>query len=200
VDAAAVGADPPRPAELRLIALDRARRVRMHVVLGSFDADDFDRAVALVSVEASPRALTERLGFDWEYLEWLAIDASATVLGEHAEGRGLVVSYGGEAFTAGFLIGVHVRAEVSLDADLLARAVDAVQERGRHAVIADHCDLASVARLETVYSDALVESMAVAAEEREALRSPVTRIFEAGLAVGLELGSGGDGAPGPEQP
>ena len=70
-------------------------------------------------------------------------------------------------------------------------AVDAVQERGRHAVIADHCDLASVARLETVYSDALVESMAVAEEEREALRSPVTRIFEAGLAVGLELGSGG---------
>ena len=67
-------------------------------------------------------------------------------------------------------------------------------------MIADHCDLASVARLETVYSDALVESMAVAEEEREALRSPVTRIFEAGLAVGLELGSGGDGELGPEQP
>ncbi len=67
-------------------------------------------------------------------------------------------------------------------------------------MIADHCDLASVARLETVYSDALVESMAVAEEEREALRSPVTRIFEAGLAVGLELGSGGDGDAGPEQP
>ena len=86
---------------------------------------------------------------------------------------------------------------------MLAAAVDTVQERGRHAVIADHCDLASVARLETVYSDALVESMAVAADEREALRSPVTRIFEAGLAVGLELGSGGGdsggGEPGPEQ-
>ena len=80
-------------------------------MLGSFDAADFDRAVALVSVEASPRALVERLGFDWEYLEWLAIDASATVLGEHAEGRGVVVSYGGEAFTAGFLIGVHLREE-----------------------------------------------------------------------------------------
>jgi hypothetical protein len=47
---------------------------------------------------------------------------------------------------------------------------------------------------------ALVESMAVAEDEREALRSPVTRIFEAGLAVGLELGSGGgDGELGPEQ-
>ena len=172
----------------------------MRAVLGSFDAADFDRAVALVSVEPSPRALVERLGLDWDYLEWLAVDASATVLGEHAEGRGAVVSYGGEAFTAGFLIGVHVREEPRLQAALLAAAVDAVQERGRHAVIADHCDLASVARLETVYSDALVESMAVAEEEREALRSPVTRIFEAGLAVGLELGSGRDGEPGPEQP
>ena len=104
----------------------------------------------------------------------------------------VVVSYGSEAFTAGFLIGVHLRDESRLETALLALAVDAVQERGRHAVIADHCDLASVAQLETVYSDALVESMTVGEEEREALRSPVTRIFEAGLAVGLELGSGGD--------
>jgi hypothetical protein len=166
----------------------------------TFDAADFDRAVALVSVESSPRALVERLGFDWEYLEWLAVDASTAVLDEHGEGRSLVVSYGGEAFTAGFLIGVHVREETRLDAALLTAAVDAVQERGRHAVIADHCDLASVARLETVYSNALVESMAVADEEREALRAPVTRIFEAGLAVGLELGSGGDGQLGSQQP
>ena len=173
----------------------------MRSVLRSYDADDFDRAVAVVSVEASPRALVERLGLDWEYLEWLALDASATVLGEHLEARGVVVSYGGEAFTAGFLIAIHLRERPQLEAELLGAAVDAVQERGRHAVIADHCDLASVARLETVYSDALVESMAVAAGEREALRSPVTRIFEAGLAVGLELGSGGDdGELGPEQP
>jgi hypothetical protein len=172
----------------------------MRAVLGSYDAADFDRAVALVSVEASPRALVERLGLDWEHLEWLALDASATVLGEVEEGRGVVVSYGGEAFTAGFLIGVHLCERPRLEAALLAGAVDAVQERGRHAVIADHCDLASVARLETVYSDALVESMAVLAEEREELRSPVTRIFEAGLAVGLELGSGGDRELDAEQP
>jgi hypothetical protein len=67
-------------------------------------------------------------------------------------------------------------------------------------VIADHCDLASVARLETVYSDALVGSMAVAEEERDALRLPVTRIFEAGLAVGIELGSDSQGQLGPKQP
>lgn len=37
-----------------------------------------------------------------------------------------------------------------------------------------------------------VESIGVAAAEREALRAPVTRVFEAGLAVGPELGSGRD--------
>ncbi len=179
-------ADPPRQDELGLIE--------------SFDAADFERAVALVSVEPSPRVLVERLGLDWEYLEWLAVDASSTVLGKQEEGRGAVVSYGGEAFTAGFLIGVHLNDEPRLEATLLGVAVDAVQERGRHAVIADHCDLASVARLETVYSDALVQSMAVAEEEREALRSPVTRIFEAGLAVGIELGSDSQGELDPKQP
>ena len=67
-----------------------------------------------------------------------------------------------------------------------------MQERGRHAVIADHCDLASVARVENVYAGALVESLDVADADVDQLRSPLTRIFEAGLAVGLELGSGGD--------
>jgi hypothetical protein len=32
----------------------------------------------------------------------------------------------------------------------------------------------------------------VADADLDQLRSPLTRIFEAGLAVGLELGSGGD--------
>jgi len=181
VDARAVGPDSASTAKLGL---------------NSYDAADFDRAVALVSVESSPQALVERLGLDWEYLTWLALDASATVLGEHDEARGVVISYGGEAFTAGFLIGVHLREQPQVEAVQLGAAVDAVQERGRHAVIADHCDLASVGRLETVYSAALVESMAVTEDEREALRSPVTHIFEAGLAVGLELGSGGGGGDG----
>ena len=164
-----------------------------------YEAGDFDRAVAIVSAEPSPRALVERLGIDWDYLSWLALDASAAVLGEQAEQRGVIVSYAGEAFTAGFLIGVHLAAEPQAAPHRLGAAVDLVQVRGRHAVIADHCDLASVARLESVYSDALVESMDVEAGERDGLRSPVTRVFEAGLAVGLEVGSGGDGDP-PEQP
>jgi hypothetical protein len=172
----------------------------MRAVLGSFDTGDFERAVALVGAEPAPRKLVERLGLDWGYLEWLSLDASATVLGELDQPRGEVVSYGGEAFTAGFLIGVFLPEQPAALAERLPFAVDAVQERGRHAVIADHCDLASVARFETVYSGALVESMAVPEGEREALVSPVTRIFEAGLAVGLELGSGGEGELPAKQP
>lgn len=168
-----------------------------------YGAVDFDRAVAVVGGATRPRELVERLGVDWDYLVWLALDASATVLGEGEEERGAAVAYGGEAFTAGFLIGTHVRGAeglcVSETQARLGAAVDEVQERGRHAVIADHCDLESVARLETVYAAALVESMPLAADEREGLRTEVTRIFEAGLAVGLELGSGG-GGQGPEQP
>jgi hypothetical protein len=158
-----------------------------------YEEGDFDRAVALVSAEPSPEALVERLGLDWEYVAWLALDASATVLGELAEQRGVVVSYGGEAFRAGFLIGVHLHERPVREPAKLTAAVHLVQERGHHAVIADHCDLASVARIEDVYAGALVESLDGADEDGDELRSPLTRIFEAGLAVGLELGSGCDG-------
>jgi hypothetical protein len=159
-------------------------------VSDGYGAGDFDRAVALVSAEPSPRALAQRLGVEWEQLEWIALDASAQVFAVLEERRGEVVSYGGEAFTAGFLIGAHMgpRGEACVsETQSLSRAVDAVQERGRHAVIADHCDLESVARLETVYAESLVESMSVG--DPEALRGPVTSILEAGLAVGLELRS-----------
>jgi hypothetical protein len=156
-----------------------------------FDAGDFDRAVGRLSAEPSPQALVERLGVDWDYLGWLALDASAAALAGRHEERGAVVAYGGEAFTAGFLIGAHLGSStlacVGSTQARLSRAVDAVQERGRHAVIADHCDLTSVARLETVYADALVQSMDVHGQDAEELRTPVTQIFEAGLAVGLEL-------------
>ncbi len=177
------GADPPRQPELGLNAPS---------VVGSFEADDFDRAVARVEAEPSPEALVERLGLDWEYLTWLALDASNAVLGEHAETRGAVVSFGGEAFTAGFLIGIHLHKRPAAEPERLTAAVDLVQERGGHAVIADHCDLASVARVENVYAEALVESLDAADADGDELRSPLTRIFEAGLAVGLQLGSGGD--------
>ena len=187
--AALVGSsDSPRCAELGLSA----------VVTTGFARGDFDRAVALVSAEPSPERLVASLGLDWEYLAWLALDASEAVLGEHAERRGVVVSYGGEAFTAGFLIGVHLHEPPVPEPAKLTAAVDLVQERGRHAVIADHCDLASVARIEDVYAGALVESLDVPDADGDELRAPLTRIFEAGLAVGLELGSGREGDVGAE--
>lgn len=165
-----------------------------HGLTGNYEAGDFDRAAAVVGAEPSPQRLVERLGIDWEHLTRLALDAAATVLATEHVRDGGAVAYGREAFTAGFLIGVHLPVERPVVSPAhLAAAVDTVQMRGRHAVIADHCDLAAVARLETVYADALVESMPLGAAERDALRAPVTRIFEAGLAVGLELGSGGGG-------
>jgi hypothetical protein len=170
-------------------------------VSNGYEGGDFERAVAVVSADPSPRALVERLGVDWEYLSWLAVDAAAAVLGEQDEQRGEIVSHTGEAFTAGFLIGVHLGEDGRARPERLSSAVDQVQVRGRHAVIADHCDLASVARLETLYSAALVESMSLDEADGEALVSPVTRVFESGLAVGLELGSGGDETrPGAQQP
>ena len=36
------------------------------------------------------RGMGERLGIDWDYLSWLALDASAAVLGEQAEQRGVI--------------------------------------------------------------------------------------------------------------
>lgn len=166
-----------------------------------YEGGDFERAVALVGAEQMPRALVERLGLDWDYLSWLALDAAAAALGGEPEQRGELVAYAGEAFTAGFLIGVHLVAEPRPAPERLAAAVDLVQVRGRHAVIADHCDLASVARLETLYAAALVESMPLDEPERPQLLPPVTRVFEAGLAVGVEVGSGGgERAPAAQEP
>ena len=163
-------------------------------MLASYDEADFERAVALVSAAPSPVALVRRLGLDWDYLGWVARDASAALLAEEDEPEGVIVSYGGEAFTAGFLIGVFLPAEPRPEGRLLGDSVATVQRRGRHAVIAEHCDLASVARLEGVYASALVESMEEAAGA-EGFAQPVTRIFEAGLAVGLLVGSGGGAVP-----
>jgi hypothetical protein len=165
------------------------------IVLASYDESDFERAVATVSAESSPNLLAERLGIEWDYLGWLALGVAEEVLREEepdtaGEPDGTVVAFCAEAFTAGFLIGSFLPPAAVPRGRLLPLAVDNVQQRGRHAVIADHCDLSSVARLETMYSAALVESLPAREEDdRNALRQPVTRIFESGLATGLALSS-----------
>jgi hypothetical protein len=170
-----------------------------------FAGGDFERAVELVGGGTGPEALAAQLGVDWDRLTWLALDAAATVLAESAEDRGEVVAYGGEAFTAGFLVGAHLAAPAEARSESpearLEHALALVGERGRHAVIADHCDLESVARFETLYAGALVESMPLGEADRAALLAPMTRIFESGLAVGVELVSGRELEPaGPQQP
>ena len=164
---------------------------------------DFDRgrSGARQRRASRPEAARRAAGrSDWEYLAWLALDASAAVLGEHAEQRGVVVSYGGEAFTAGFLIGVHLHERPVPE----PREADGGRRpgAGTRPPRGDRRPLRSGerrARSRTSTQAALVESLDVAdADGRRSLRSPLTRIFEAGLAVGLELGSGGDGDAGAE--
>lgn len=165
-------------------------------MIASYDERDFERALAVVGGARPPQELAEQLGVDWDYVTWIAVDAAAAVLSEGGgDPKGRAVAYGGEAFTAGLLIGAFLPAEPAAAGTPLPAAVERVQKRGRHAVIAEHCDLTSVARFETVYSGQLVESM----EDSADLIGPVTRIFEAGLAVGLELGSGRDVDGGAEE-
>ena len=141
---------------------------------------DFERAAALVAEAPSPVELVQRLGIDWEFLIWLGLGLAAEVAPEGAEAGGA------EAFNAGFLIGAYLRrggfAVVSDREDTrLPWAVDAVRRRGRHAIIADYCDLATVAAIESAYSDVLAGQYGVEA------RAIVTRLFESGLATGLVL-------------
>jgi hypothetical protein len=141
---------------------------------------DFERAAAIVADAASPVELVQRLGIDWEFLTWLGLGVAAEVAPEGAEASGA------EAFSAGFLIGAYLRrGGFTLVADRedtkLPWAVDVVRRRGRHAIIADYCDLGTIARIESAYAEVLVDEYG-----REA-RAAITRLFESGLATGLVL-------------
>ena len=141
---------------------------------------DFERAAAIVAEAASPIELVQRLGIDWEFLTWLGLGLAVEVVPEGAE------SSGAEAFSAGFLIGAYLRrggfAVVADREDTkLPWAVDTVRRRGRHAIIADYCDLGAVARIESLYTEVLASTFGPVG------RGAVTRLFESGLATGLVL-------------
>jgi hypothetical protein len=148
----------------------------------SYVEADFERAAAAVAAEVSPRELVQRLGVDWEFLTWLGLGLANEVSPAEA------VASGAEAFNAGFLLGAYLR-RGSLDVAVeeedtrLPWAVDEVHRRGRHAVIADHCDLGAVARIEEAYAGALAESLELP-DDRE-IGGAMTRLFESGLATGL---------------
>ena len=111
------------------------------------------------------------------------------MLGKQRE-RLEAIANGAEAFTAGFLIGAYLPGAKGRKkrGKMVSYAVDHVRRRGRHAVIADYCDLSTVAHFETVYAEALVETMEATEHERAELQGPVTILFESGLATGLVLG------------
>ncbi len=150
---------------------------------------DFRRAMDIVGAAFQPKELAQGIGVDWDYLAWLGIGVAEEVLGSLTE-RLDAVANGAEAFTAGFLVGAYLPqgARVGGRGDTVAWAVERVRERGRHAVIADYCDLDTVARFEQVYAEALVDGVDLPEVERSELQGPVTILFESGLATGLALG------------
>jgi hypothetical protein len=152
--------------------------------------EDFRRAMDVVGGTFTPSQLAEGLGLEWDYVAWLGIGVAEEVLAGFA-GRLDAVAGGAEAFAAGFLIGAYLPAGAGTRSEvgkLMPYAVEHVKRRGRHAVIADYCDLGTVARFEQVYAEALVELIEASAEERAELAAPVTILFESGLATGLVLG------------
>ena len=107
----------------------------------------------------------------------LASDLGATAA---AAEPGLTAS-----FVTGFCCGVCVHEEApdrgADPAASFAAALAAVNARGRHAVIADHCDLGAVASIETSVAEAICND-GPTDDDRRAL---VVRLFELGLASGL---------------
>lgn len=156
---------------------------------------DVARAVEIVGRQESLATVVEALGIDWEYLSWLALGVAEEVLGSSTAALPEALANGAEAFTAGLLIGVHLAERRDAPVDLGVRvpwAVDEVRERGRHAVIAEHCDLETIASLEKVYSAALVEALQLPERRIVGLESAFTRLLESGLATGIVLTHDGD--------
>jgi len=92
---------------------------------------------------------------------------------------------GATAFLSGFLSALCLlESGTRPRADSLTRAVATVSSRGRHAVIADHCDLGAVAEIENAVGRSL------ASDCDDALESTFVRLFESGLATGLVAAGG----------
>ena len=121
-------------------------------------------------------------GFDAELMRFVGQCAAHEAL-RSPGAAGADVGKAATAFLSGFVCGLCMRdafRDESLPpADALTKAFAVVGARGRHAVIADHCDLSAVADVETRFVDAVTDGLGV--EER----SELVRLFESGLATGL---------------
>jgi hypothetical protein len=137
----------------------------------------------------------EGLGVDPEILLRVAVGTAGLQLDQES-GFGGALTQGTISFMIGFLIGLWLEARadgtVSIPAaDLLPTAARMVSQRGRHAVIAESCDLNAVALAERECGRTLAaQAGSVADRHRKLLEDALVRLFESGLATGLALPRG----------
>ena len=89
---------------------------------------------------------------------------------------------------AGVLLAVALCGGEAGDVDRvwLSDGAAEIKSRGRHAVIAERCDLHAVAVIERAYAAELAAQIdGLSDDEDERLRAALARLFEAGLALGL---------------
>ena len=138
----------------------------------------------MVEIDSVPLAWLRELGLDPNVIIFTARCAVAGVL-TRLPATEPVGDRATAAFLAGFLCGLSVyerQATFAADAvDAIARAARAVSERGRHAIIAEHCDLSAVASLENAFAAELADDL----DEREQVRPLLVYLYECGLAIGL---------------
>ena len=149
----------------------------------------------MIGIDAVPFRLRE-LGDGPELIAWLrelgfepdlVLFAARCAVGG-AVARSPVTDPAGDRATAAFLAGfvsgicVHEAPAPETDtADVLVRAVRAVAAWGRHALIAQHCDLGAVASVENAFAVELSSGL----DGGEELRRLLVRLYESGLATGL---------------
>ena len=136
------------------------------------------------------RALDRLPAVREERLERLAFAALGLAAAELADGAAIVVGVfqAAVAFVSGVLLAVALRGGVEADVDRiwLSDSAEEIKARGRHAVIADRCDLSAVADIERAFADELATQLPELSEDEDnRLRASLFRLFEAGLALGL---------------
>lgn len=144
---------------------------------------DFSELDFVSALHRLPTVSEDRL----ERLIFAALSLAAAELTD-SEGIEAGVFQGAAAFAAGVLLAVALRGGEAADIDRiwLSGSAAEIKSRGRHAVIADHCDLRAVAKIERAYAHELATQLpGFTDDEDDRLRAALVRLFEAGLALGL---------------
>ena len=144
---------------------------------------DFTELDFVGALERLPAVRGDRL----ERLTFAGLTLAAAELAGDERLRAGVFQAGG-AFAAGVLLAVALHGGEAADVDRiwLSGGAAEIKSRGRHAVIADRCDLHAVAVIERAYAQELAAQIdGLSDDEDERLRGSLVRLFEAGLALGL---------------